>query len=469
MALDPTEEPVATELAKPTEKAIARWFEHPSTGNARGGGADVDPAEPRPRDVYKLWAGTSLYCFVRMFLTLYERLLKLKLAEPEVVAAVAHAETPKPALEIGIVDKLPLDFFPPRDVDAGSGGGSKVVTDGAAFFFYRQMLGKFRDVVRHDYEFGEVEEALRRFYLQAGFPMYAFEKMVNATSRFALQAMSGEGKEKSGEVFGLFRRDRAREATTAQAQTEYRKAVERLVKEGDLYRIDYVRHTERCDDQAQQTIAMFLTKKDDPAYYDDGSSPLDQENRWRGYIASYQTLDDTDGLPRHKLQLPLLLRNARTMGADPTSASYPPSPPLLPADRAAAAELDGSHAAATARVMARVLAARGEENLRFRIEVSRFFAKFEPETWEGWVQPWADRVGGLEGVGDAERVVVERGEVVRERLMLNHGGMRGLSREEVERRGEAFRGLVEGTGTAGRGEGGAGEGDGLGEEMEVDG
>jgi len=222
MSLDLPEE---TTGEKPSVKPITRWFEHPSTGNITGD-KDVDPMEPQRRDVYKFWSNTSIYCFMRMFLTVYDRLLKLKLAEPAVVDAVRHAEMPKPALELGIVDKMPRDFFPD--------------TTGTGASFYKQMLNKFQDVIKTDLEFFEVEEALRRFYLQSGYPMYAFEKMIGATSRFALQAMNGEGKERGWEVWQLFRRDRVKEATTAGQQTEYRKAVERMVKEGDLYRIDYV-------------------------------------------------------------------------------------------------------------------------------------------------------------------------------------------------------------------------------------
>ncbi|KAK1823229.1 Transcriptional regulatory protein sin3 [Friedmanniomyces endolithicus] len=418
MSLDLPEE---TTGEKPSVKPITRWFEHPSTGNITGD-KDVDPMEPQRRDVYKFWSNTSIYCFMRMFLTVYDRLLKLKLAEPAVVDAVRHAEMPKPALELGIVDKMPRDFFPD--------------TTGTGASFYKQMLNKFQDVIKTDLEFFEVEEALRRFYLQSGYPMYAFEKMIGATSRFALQAMNGEGKERGWEVWQLFRRDRVKEATTAGQQTEYRKAVERMVKEGDLYRIDY--------DQAKQTIGIYLAKKDDPAYFDDGLSPLDEENRWRSYIASYQTVDDTDAVPRETLRLPLLLRNARAMGTDPKSTSYPPSPPMLPTDRESdVTNGGGSRAAASERILARVLAAKNEENLLFRIEVHRYITKYDPESQEGWTQPLGEREAGEEGVRAAELGGVVRGEDMRETFGLNHAGMRGLGREVVEGLNMRFGRLVE--------------------------
>ncbi|KAK3648847.1 Transcriptional regulatory protein sin3 [Elasticomyces elasticus] len=412
MALDPTEV-TAERIDKPTP----RWYEHPSTGNSSGR-TDVDPNEPQHRDVYKFWSNTSVYCFMRMFVNLYERLLKLKLSEPAVMDAVRHAEMPKPALVLGIVDKMPHDYFP--DSDNGTS-------------YYKQMLVKLQDVIKTDLDFGEVEEALRRFYLQSGYPMYAFEKMIVATSRFALQAMNGEGKEKSWEIFQLFRKDRVKDATTAMQQAEYRKAVERMVKDGDLYRIDY--------DQAKQKIAIYLARKGDPSYFDNGLSPLDIENRWRAYIASYQTVDDTDGVDREKLNMPLLLRNARAMGTDPKSVSYPPSPPLMPMDR----ESDvtgGGRSAATERIMNRVLGAKNEENLVLRIEVNSYISKFDISTQETWVQPWTEREAGQEGVRDAGETKVVRGEEMQERFLMNHAGMRDVAKEDVERRNERFSKLI---------------------------
>ena len=222
MAIDAVEE--ATDSK--SEQSAHRWFEHPDLGNAAPGVRNVDPNEPQKRDTYHLWANTNLYCFVRMFFVFYERLYKLKSSEAHAAKTIEHAMTHKPALEIGIMDKLPTDFF--ADV---SGGTS----------YYKQMLTKFDDVLKGELDFSpDVEEALRRFYLQSGYPLYAFEKMMAQTARYALLVLNGEGKEKSWEIYQLFKKDRLKETTTMPQSTDYRKAVERIVRDGDLYKIDYV-------------------------------------------------------------------------------------------------------------------------------------------------------------------------------------------------------------------------------------
>ena len=81
--------------------ASGRWMEHPMDKNNLGG-KNVNPHEPQTRDVYHFWANTHIYCFVRLFLMLYERLAKMKAAEEGVRKAVHDAKQVKPAIELGI-------------------------------------------------------------------------------------------------------------------------------------------------------------------------------------------------------------------------------------------------------------------------------------------------------------------------------------------------------------------------------
>ncbi|KAK5113069.1 hypothetical protein LTR62_003648 [Meristemomyces frigidus] len=419
MAVDGPEEREAK-----IEKTVLRWYSHPGTGNeSMNNDKPIDPNELQKRDVYRFWANTSIYCFIRMFSTIYDRLLRLKQHEAAVADLVKQADKPKPALQLGIVDKMPADFFSDTTPEAN---------------YYKQMLSKLSEVIKGDLEFSEVEEALRRFYLQRGYHMYAFEKMVLATSRFALQVLNNDGKEKSWDIYQLFRKDRIKDSTMATQQTDYRKAVEKMVKDGDLYRIDF--------DQTKQKIMFFLAKKDDPAYYEEGVSPLDRDNRWRAYIASYSNMDDTDAVPRSGLKLPFLLRNLTLLGLDPNSNSFPPSPPLQSIDNADGGNAAANWAAANERLMGRLMGAKNAENLTFRIEVDRYFAKFVPDTYEGWYTGAEDAVVLGSGVSAAlqGRAYVRdfRTEEVRERYVVHSSATRDLSVEEVERRNEGFTTLV---------------------------
>lgn len=216
-----------------TERAAQRWFEHPELGNSISGGRNVDPNEPQKRNTYRMWANTPLYCFMRMLVIFYERLYKLKISEDSAARTIRNAMRPKPAMELGIIDKLPTDFF--SDVEINPSG---------PFHYYNQMIGKFEQFVMQDAEFvPEIEEPLRRYYLQSGYPLYPFEKLVQSTVRFAATIVNGENKDKSWDIYQLFKKDRLKEATTIIQQTDYKKAIEKMIKDGDLYRVNYVSPT----------------------------------------------------------------------------------------------------------------------------------------------------------------------------------------------------------------------------------
>lgn len=464
-AVSNAEEGAAAE-SKASEPPVQKWFSHPDVGNSTSSTAsNVDPNEPQKRDVYKLWANTPMYCFVRMFFILYERLYKVKASEEGCRETVRTAKRQKPAMELGIMDKTPEDFFADTSDNAN---------------YYTQVLGKLDDVLKGELEFSpDVEETLRRFYLQSGYPLYAFEKMIQQTGRYAVNVLNGEGKEKSWEIYQAFRRDRSRELSTVPQTTEYKKAVEKLVREGDIYRIDWVwtrlfnHHNATkltiLQEQSKQNINIFLAKKDDPAYYDDGVSPLDRENKWRAYVSSYQTIDPTDGVQRENINPPLLMRNMRAAGANPDSLSYPPSPPLQPTD----GDRENGFTSATAvadRLANRLLVAKDEENLTLRIAVNGYKAHFQPNTQEGFLEPEEERAGGREGAEAAEAGRAEREDRMAEMFVRNHQGMKDMDRSDVEKANEKFAKIAEEGADAAESQGSEKESgkEAEGEKMEVD-
>lgn len=385
----------AEDLESQEELAAGRWLDHPSTGNPSATKANVNPQEPHNRTMYRLWANTPIYCFLRLFVMLYERLYKLKTAETKVREAVQNAKRVKPAVELGIVDKLPADFFQDTSDTAN---------------YYSQMLQKFDDVVKGELDFAEVEDALRRFYLQSGYPLYAFEKIVNTLARDAIVVMNSDSKDKSAEILQLFKKDRVRDTTTAQQQTDYRKSVEKMVKDAELFRIDFVSSREIKDgasgqpltaakqDQLANKVRIYLTKKDDPIG-DDGLSVLDRETRWRYYIASYTSVDNTEGIDINKVSYPFLMSNIKAYGADPRSESFPP----------AAAESFRSAIADKSRF----LDVKNEERLALRIAVNNFKPFFQAGTWESWHSSLMDRTNGEAGIEQAEEVTEYRDDTLK--------------------------------------------------------
>lgn len=189
---------------------------------------DPDPEEPYRRSEYNLYANSTIYNFFRMFVFLYERLLKLKEREDEVRKIVARAQIPKPAHELKMVDKMPSDFFKDTSEEAN---------------YYQQVLEMLRDQINNEVDMAQIEETLRRYYLQVGWQLYSFDRLLSSLVRACGNVVSNDSKDKSLEIYNLFRKDRVNDTTTHRAEIGYRKQVEKYNKDADTYRIAFVSRT----------------------------------------------------------------------------------------------------------------------------------------------------------------------------------------------------------------------------------
>ena len=210
----------------PTEQAPAdarehTWLSHPKTGNK-----PADLNAPFKRDEFHLYATLNIYCFFRMFELLYERLLSIKSNEAQVHQDMERLLASKPADHLNINEKKPEDYF--SDVSPSAN-------------YYHQILTMLEDVLRRNLENAHLEETLRRFYLKSGWQLYQFDKMLPAMLRFAIQILVSDNKDKSLDIINLFYRDRNNDETTHETELTYRKHVEKLAKDNDIYRIRYVR------------------------------------------------------------------------------------------------------------------------------------------------------------------------------------------------------------------------------------
>ena len=216
----PVETP--TDQSSRIDNTEHRWMDHPPNARNR---LDLRHNEPFPRDAFSLYANVNIYCFMRMFQLLYERLLNIKESEKQVHETVRRAKAFKPAFDLKIADKSPSDFF----VDTSSNAS-----------YYHQVLKICEDVVKGEDDMVHLEDTLRRFYLQHGWQLYNFEKILASITRFAMQLVGSDTKDKSNEIINLFYKNRKENETTHQAEIDYRKQVEKLAKDSDIYRIVYV-------------------------------------------------------------------------------------------------------------------------------------------------------------------------------------------------------------------------------------
>lgn len=163
-----------------------------------------------------------------MFVYLYERLVKLKESEDDVRRVINRAKEPKAAQRLKMLDKQPEDFF--KDTSSSAN-------------YYQQILEMFQDQISGEVDMNFIEETLRRYYLQIGWQLYSFDRLLSSLVRFGLAVVSHDNKDKSIDIYNLFKKDRVNDTTTHKNEISYRKAVEKYAKDADTYRITYVSST----------------------------------------------------------------------------------------------------------------------------------------------------------------------------------------------------------------------------------
>jgi paired amphipathic helix protein Sin3a len=195
-----------------------------------------------------------------------------------------------------MLDKQPDDFF--KDTSSSAN-------------FYQQVLEMFQDQILGEVDMAFIEETLRRYYLHIGWQMYSFDRLINSLVRFALVVVSSDSKDKSLDIYNLFKKDRVNDTTSHKSEISYRKAVEKYAKDADTYRITYVSHLCRChvlsltliQDPAKTEATVRLFKKDDPTF---DTNALDRTRRWRAYLASYQSIEPTEEVDPNNIKHPFL-------------------------------------------------------------------------------------------------------------------------------------------------------------------
>ncbi|KAI4716895.1 hypothetical protein E4T48_06933 [Aureobasidium sp. EXF-10727] len=391
--------------------ALDTWASHPLAGNVHKD-KELYLNQPYSRTKFMLYGNATIYCFIRVFIFLYERLNNIKQAEADAHTTVDRAMAPKPATELGIIDKLPTDFF--TDVSESSN-------------FYRQILGMFEDLIKGDMDMAHIEETLRRYYLQCGWQLYSFDKLLGALVRFAIGMLGSEsGKDKSWDILQLFRKDRAKDETSFQDEMNYRKQTEKYTKDLDIYGISFVRDVPNLvyehlltdvQDQATSEVQIRLYKKDDPTF--DTTSML-QEDLWRVYVTNLLKLAPTPDVPATRRR-PVMHRNLRQLNVDPST-------------------INSEERSDEYRRLCD--SAISSEGLEFRVAVEFYRMYFVKSTEEYAYQPAAIRSGGKEGVEEADSTARYRSDRSQDTFVINNAAMKGLSKEDVEGKNSGFGALV---------------------------
>jgi len=197
---------------------------------------------------------------------------------------------------------------------------------------------------------------------------------------------------------------------------------------------------------------------------------LDKENAWRRYVASYTSVDPTEGVNPREVNRPMLIRNMKAMGADPDSDNFLPpgsyardglttevqSTAQTPAPDGGSS-LDGEPLAQ--QLLSRIDTVKNAEELTIRVAVNNYHILFQPGTSESSIQSLKQREGSEEGIKEAVEAVSVRAEAMKEMLRSKE-----LSIEEVDTRDKEFA-EISGTDQRSKAEVGDSE---VAERMEVD-
>ncbi|RMZ66661.1 transcription factor (Sin3) [Pyrenophora seminiperda CCB06] len=376
------------------DRPPSHWVEYATIPTAFGD-KEFDHDEPYRRVEYNMYANASIYCFFRMFVMLYERLLKLKEKEEEVRKVIIRAKEPKAAQKLKMLDKQPEDFFKDTSVSAN---------------YYQQLLDMFQDQITGDIDMNFIEETLRRYYLQTGWQLYSFDRLLSSLVRFALAVVSHDNKDKSLDIYNLFKKDRVSDTTTHKNEISYRKAVEKYAKDTDTYRITY--------DPAKMEAHVRLFKKDDPTFE---FNTLDRVKRWRAYVASYMAIEPTEEVDASRVRYPYLKKRLTKTE-------------------------DLSEEERFDRI-------RHSDRITVSINPAAYVLTFinsEPFGTGGvqyFLQPDAVRAGLSEAVPkpneEYKKLNDERRERVQEILVRNNSWMKDLSRDDVDAKKTAFKKDIE--------------------------
>ncbi|EEH46498.2 transcriptional regulator SIN3 [Paracoccidioides brasiliensis Pb18] len=374
--------PVPTE---PFDVAELKWMEHPSQGNFNQQ-REIPLNESYKKKVHHLYCNLNIYCFIRTFEIFYSRLLRIKLHEKDAHEAVRRALASKAAYDLGMIDKSPSDLL--YDTDPKSN-------------LYHQIVRMCEEVIKGNIDMSHMEETLRRFYLKTGWQLYHLDKILGGISRYAGGIFNTDPKDKSSDIINIFFKERNKDTTTHNQEIQYRKQIEKLIKEGDIYRITFVPAT-------KHVMVQLLTAEDGTL----DNEELNAEARWSYYVSAFTMRDPTEGVPFSQMRMPFLKRNLPgKMDSDEEYNLY--YKPLV-----------------------------NHDGLVIRICANSYHILYEPGTEDWWYrQPTGDE-DPAESARERAAVTEKRKERFTEKFVNNPSWTCELGKDEVEQANRQFRSWV---------------------------
>lgn len=178
---------------------------------------------PFKREWYSMYCNQTLFIFFTIFELLYKRLKAMKDSEADVIDEVRRVKAAKPAKEIGLIEEKPEVFN----------------HDGTSSY-YSQTLLFIEAYLEGQHEEAAYQAFLRHYYLKTGWALYTVHDTLKSLCRNAGFCAGNDSRDKTSDIYQAFEKNRALEETTFNTEINYRKSVEKFIKEGDLYLVKYV-------------------------------------------------------------------------------------------------------------------------------------------------------------------------------------------------------------------------------------
>jgi paired amphipathic helix protein Sin3a len=177
------------------------------------------------RKSFSLFGGQTATVFFHNFELLYRRLKALKDSEPDVIEEVRRARKHKPANDLDLVDPKATEFFTGKDPEIS---------------YYNKTLEMIEQFMIGEVEEVDYQTYLRHFYMKKGWGVYTIVDLMKHLCRLGALCTSIDPKEKSADIMTAFFNDRSNEASTFQNVIDYRKHVQKLLKDAEMFQIEWV-------------------------------------------------------------------------------------------------------------------------------------------------------------------------------------------------------------------------------------
>ncbi|KAK2758744.1 Transcriptional regulatory protein sin3 [Arachnomyces sp. PD_36] len=383
------------ESTEPADIVELKWMEHPGQGNFNQQ-REYNLNVPYKKETHPFYCNTNVYCFFRTFQILYIRLLHVKQQEKDAHEVVRRAITPKAAHELGMIDKMPSDFLYDTDPKAN---------------LYHQIVRMCEETIKGHLDSAHLEETLRRYYMKSGWQLYNLDKMLSGIAKLAGSIFNSDSKDKSVDIVNVFFKEREKEETTHNQEIQYRKQVERFVKDGDLYRVTYNPTTKLC-------YIQLLTTEDSTLENEE----LNPEARWSYYVSAYTMRDPTEGVPFSQMRMPFLKRSLPSkLDTDDEYNHY--FRPIV-----------------------------NHDGLVIRICANSYHILYEPGTQDWWFRIPTEEDDLVEKGKELAAVRERRKDRFMEKFVNNPKWAQGLSKDQVDESNQRFRSWVRSEGASSSGE-----------------